>query len=452
MAPQQQFWYAGMSYQWGFNYNPCWWSPAVYYPTNCWGCNSYVQQQPQTIINEGDTYITNEGDTYINEGDIVNEGDEVINEGDIVIVNNNNNNPPDVDDPDPDDDGGPVLPPNGDPVDDDDDDDGGPVLGENGEPVLGDNGANDGNNDDGDNNDDDGGGNLGGSGMITHDDEPSNQTQTKTTQPKTSSFSDITESSESKYWTNSKDALLAQREQNQNGSNSFQQSKPSSPVNPNVNRTPPGNWSSPETREPLTAQNTPATRPPATNTSTTSNRTPQGWSGSGTQRSPSSTSPTTGGSGGPNVNRTPPGNWSSGSTVERSPIPSNQTTKPSPNTANNQYSGSRRPQSSGVERNPSTHSGGSGVSSKQPSTGRGNQTPSPGTFQRNPGADSGGGSKPPVTPVMNSSGGKVPTTTGQPAPQVQKPNGGMVSPSRMGGGISPAPAMGGGGMGGGRRR
>lgn len=422
--PPQQFGYAGMQYQWGFNYNPCWWSPAVpIFQNGCWGCNSYV---PQTVINEGDTYIINEGDV-INEGDIINEGD-VINEGDIIIVNNNNNDP-EVDEPDPDDDGGPVLPPNGDPVVDDD---GGPVLGNNG-PVLGDNGSN---------NDDDGGegGNLGGSGMTTHDDGLT-QTQTKTktssTAKNTSSFSDI---SEAKYWNASKDALLAQREDpNRNNGSSSSPSK-----YPTTSASSSGNGSANRTNTPSTSS-----KPNNwTNSSVPQSKPQQVASSSLVAERPR------------NNSDYKPQQWNGQNTAERNPVAaSNQTTaKPSLNTAP-QYS--RRPQQSqtqnGVERNPTSSAkpNNSTVAnpSKPSSSGRGNQTPSPvGTFQRNP---SSGGSKPPVVaPAMGGGGGKNPTTT-QPTTQGQKPSGGNVSPARMGGGGSaPAPAMGGGGggrSGGGRR-
>lgn len=443
--PPQQFSYVGMQFQWGFNYNPCWWSPAVpIFQNGCWGCNSYVPQ-PQTIINEGDTYVTNEGDTYINEGD-------VINEGDIVIVNNNNNNPPDVDEPDPDDDGGPVLPPNGDP---DDDDDGGPVLGDNG-PVLGENGDGNGNN-----NDNEGGGNLGGSGMVTHDDESSNQTQTKNSQPTTSSFSDIARSSESKYWANSKDVLLAQREQTSrnNGGYSQNESRTNPPSSSNAGKNPPSskpnNWTS-EGASTRTPQNGGTLRPV-----NNSGNTPQQWNNQNNltaQREPtvSGNGNGTSGSSRPAVKNpdTTPQQWSGQNTASRNPTPQTSTqTKPSLNTAE-QYS--RRPQSQNevsARPNPSQT-----VSSSKPSSGRGNQTPSPSTFQRNP----NGGSKSPVSPIVNSGatstpssgGGKVPATTGQTAPQAKNPGGGMVSPARMGGGGTvPAPAMGGGGGGrvGGRR-
>ncbi len=293
MAPQN-FNYCGVSYQWGFNYNPCWWSPAVYYPTNCWGCTTYVPQQPVTnnYYYEGDTYITNEGDTYI-----TNEGDQIINEGDVVIVNNN----PPADD----DDGGPVLPPNG------DDDDGGPVLGENGDdstpdnndggPNLGENGPNLGNNgeetDNGDNNG--GGGNLGGSGMIANDSD-SKQTQ------KTVSFSDISPKVQSEYWNSTKQSLVQKETayaQNQSSNNTSKK-----PANWNVQNTSNIQNQGVSTKQPAegvsTQQNTSptlsgnSTKQPAGTTSTK----PANWNAT------ANTSPAVGGGKNPGTTNTKPQN------------------------------------------------------------------------------------------------------------------------------------------------
>lgn len=198
-APQYFQYCGGVGFGYGWNYCP------QYMPVwnNCYGCGSYVNNPPQNITNiyEGDTYITN-------------EGDQIINEGDVVIINN----------PPADDDGGPVLPPNG-------DDDGGPILGENGDgdvpdddggPILGENGPNLGENGDANGGNDDGnGGNLGNSGgmalqnssgvMQTGQDEKSSSHLTS------SSFAEIDErvntTAEAEYWQQASSALLAEREQ-----------------------------------------------------------------------------------------------------------------------------------------------------------------------------------------------------------------------------------------------
>lgn len=263
--PPQNYNYCGVSYQWGFNYNPCWWSPAVYYPTNCWGCTTYVPQQPITnnYYYEGDTYITNEGDQIINEGD-------VINEGDIVIVNNNN---PPVDEGN-DDDGSPVLGENGDnnpPTDESGNDDGSPNLGENG-PNLGNNGEGTGN----DENNNDGGGNLGGSGMIANNSD-SKQTQ------KTVSFSEISPKvqSESEYWNSAKQSLLqkdATYAQNQSSTST-------KPANWSVQNTSPtlgGN----STKQPA---GTTSTKPANWNPTATTNPTVSGGKNPGTTARPQTT-------------------------------------------------------------------------------------------------------------------------------------------------------------------
>jgi len=194
--PPQNFNYCGISSQWGFNYNPCWWSPAVYYPTNCWGCTSYIPQQPITnnYYYEGDTYITN-------------EGDQIINEGDVVIVNNNNN-PPVVDEPNTEDPGGPAPGNTG------------------GSP-------NPGNTGDTGNTEEPGGPNPGNTGM-TVENSKLNQVPTE----KTVSFSEISPKvqSESEYWNSAKQSLLQKDATYYAQNQSSTSTKPSNwnPANPAV--------------------------------------------------------------------------------------------------------------------------------------------------------------------------------------------------------------------------